>query len=55
MDLFDVGEMARRGLIKPERLADLFEAIHPGLERYPAIDPPSFRRKVRRAIAEIRP
>lgn len=53
MDLFDVGEMARRGLIEPERLAELFEAIQPALERYPAIDPPSFREKVSRAIMEI--
>ena len=55
LDLFDVGEMARRSLIQTERLAELFEAIQPALERYPAIDPPSFREKVRRAIAEIRP
>ena len=55
LDLFDVGEMARRSLIRPERLAELFDAIQPALERYPAIDPPSFREKVRRAIAEMRP
>ena len=55
LDLFDVGEMARRNLIQPGRLAELFDAIQPGLERYPAIDPPSFRLKVSRAIAEIRP
>lgn len=55
VDLFDVGEMARRSLIQPGRLAELFDAIQPDLERYPAIDPPSFRLKVSRAIAEIRP
>ena len=54
LDLLDVGEMARRRLIRPERLAELFEAIQPGLERYPAIDPPSFREKVSRAIMEMR-
>ena len=53
LDLVDVGEMARRSLIRPERLAELFDAIQPALERYPAIDPPSFRRKVRRAISEM--
>ena len=47
--------MARRSLIQPGRLAELFDAIQPDLERYPAIDPPSFRLKVSRAIAEIRP
>ncbi len=54
LDLLDVGEMARRRLIRPERLAELFDAIQPALERYPAIDPPSFREKVSRAIMEIR-
>ena len=53
LDLVDVGEMARRSLIRPERLAELFDAIQPALERYAAIDPPSFRRKVRRAISEM--
>ncbi len=54
-DLLDVGEMARRGLIRPKRLAGLFDAIRPALERYPAIDPSSFREKVWRAIVEIGP
>ncbi len=45
-DLDDVHEMARRRLIQPGRLRELFEAIQPGLHRYPAIDPRSFRRAV---------
>ena len=54
-DLLDVGEMARRGLIRPRRLAELFDAIRPALERYPAVDPPTSREKVRWAIEEIGP
>jgi len=44
--------MARRSLIQPERLAELFDAIHPDLERYPAIDPPSFRQIGRASCRE---
>ena len=52
-DLSDVGEMARRGLIRPERVVGFFEAIEPALVRYPAIDPASFRDKVHRMVREI--
>ena len=45
-DLGDVREMLTRGLITPDRLLDDLAAIEPQLYRYPAIDPPSFRRAV---------
>jgi len=52
-DLDDVREMARRHLIEPARLLEFFDAISPELYRYPAIDPPSFRRGVERAAAML--
>ena len=52
-DLSDVREMARHGLIRPERMIELFQAIESALVRYPAIDPGSFRDKVHRAVSEI--
>lgn len=45
-DLRDAAAMLERGLVEPARLRDLFAAIELGLYRYPAIDPPSFRRAV---------
>ncbi|HET6684707.1 MAG TPA: DUF6036 family nucleotidyltransferase [Gaiella sp.] len=48
-DLLDVDAMRSRGLIEPERLRELFAEIEPELYRYPAIDPPSFRRRVEAA------
>jgi hypothetical protein len=45
-DLSDVREMLDRGLVEPERLRELYEAIEPELYRYPAIDPTAFRRKL---------
>jgi len=45
-DLEDVRAMSKRGLIDPARLIALFEVIEPQLYRYPAVDPPSFRRAV---------
>jgi hypothetical protein len=45
-DLDDVAEMARRGLIDRAQLLRHFGAIEPELYRYPALDPPSFRRAV---------
>ena len=51
-DLADVRELFNRGLVEPDRLRELFEAIEPRLERYPAIDPPSFRRRLEQVLAE---
>jgi hypothetical protein len=41
-DAMDVKQMIETGLVKPQRLRELFEAIEPELFRYPAIDPVSF-------------
>lgn len=45
-DAEDVREMLERGLVEPDRLMGYFETIEPLLFRYPAIDPPSFRKAV---------
>jgi hypothetical protein len=50
-DLQDVREMLVRGLVHPERLQELFGAIEPHLYRFPAIDPPTFRAALEKAIA----
>lgn len=45
-DLDDVRAMFGTGLVGPDLLRELYEAIAPELYRYPAIDPPAFRRKL---------
>lgn len=45
-DLNDVREMHANGLIERPLLKELFDAIEPQLYRYPAVDPPTFRRSV---------
>jgi hypothetical protein len=45
-DLTDIGAMATAGLIRKDRLLDLFNLIRADLIRYPAIDPPSFTKAV---------
>jgi hypothetical protein len=50
-DAADVEEMLRRGLVEPSRLLELFAAIEPAMYRYPALDPPSFRRAVERTVS----
>jgi hypothetical protein len=50
-DLEDVRTMIDRGLVEPDRLRELYDAIAGDLYRYPAIDPPSFARKVDEALA----
>lgn len=52
-DLLDVRAMVQRGLVQPARLMELFTAIEPNLYRYPAVDPPSFRRAVERTVATL--
>jgi hypothetical protein len=42
-DLSDVQFMLRDGLIRKDRLKELFDRIQPQLIRYPAIDPEAFR------------
>jgi hypothetical protein len=43
-DVADVRAMLDLGLVSAADLRRMFEAIEPQLYRYPAIDPPSFRR-----------
>lgn len=49
-DRDDVAMMLRDGLVKRERVVELFKAIAPELFRYPAIDPASFQRAVEQAL-----
>ena len=49
-DRADVAAMLDRDLIEPDKLRDLFKAIEPGMYRYPAIDPPSFRRALEETL-----
>lgn len=50
-DLMDVEQMLAVGMVDPDRLAELYAAIEPELYRYPAIDPPAFRRRLRDALS----
>jgi len=50
-DADDVRHMLSAGLVDAGELRRLFEAIEPDLERYPAIDAGTFRRKVDAALA----
>lgn len=49
-DLKDVRSMLEAGLVTPDELMALFSQIESQLYRYPAIDPPSFRQAVERAL-----
>jgi hypothetical protein len=49
-DQDDVAQMLRRGLVEPEKLRALFEAIAPSLYRFPAVDPRSFRKRLEDAL-----
>ena len=51
LDEADVAAMLAEGLVRPREALRLFEAIEPELHRFPAIDPPSFRRAVERMFA----
>ncbi len=48
IDRQDVRSMIDTGLIKPEKLLALFEAIEPELYRFPAINPVRFAERVRK-------
>jgi hypothetical protein len=50
-DREDLLEMLRRGLVEAARLRGYFQAILPGLARYPALDAAAFARKVEAALA----
>ena len=45
-DLEDARVMLGRGLVEADRLREAFDEIEPQLYRFPAIDPPDFRRRV---------
>ena len=45
-DIADVQSLITHGLVDPVRLREHYDAIEPELYRYPAIEPPAFRRKV---------
>ena len=45
-DLRDVEQMIKRDLVHPGRLLELFSKIESDIDRYPALDAPSFRRAV---------
>jgi hypothetical protein len=49
-DLADVREMIARGLIEPRSALEYFARMESELYRFPAIDPPSFRRAVEEAF-----
>lgn len=49
-DKTDVDAMIARGLVRPAELLGFYNAIEPELYRYPAIDPPSFRRAVEHRV-----
>lgn len=51
LDLEDVRSMVGAGLIEPERMLELFEAIESELFRFPAVDPASLRTAVERLAA----
>ena len=52
-DLADVSAMCRLDLIEPALLLRMFDAIVPGLERYPALDADLFAMRVREAVSEM--
>jgi Nucleotidyltransferase of unknown function (DUF6036) len=54
-DREDVLEMLRRGMVDAEALRSTFAAIEPELYRYPAVDPPSFRRALDDLLASSAP
>ncbi len=51
-DVADVRAMRERGLIDPSLVQTYFDEIEPELFRFPAIDPPAFRRAVATMVAE---
>lgn len=51
-DIEDVHAMIERGLVDPRQARRYFDQIEPELYRFPAIDPPTFRRAVETAFGE---
>ena len=53
-DLIDIKFLLERDLIRADKLREMFLLIEPGLIRYPAIDPASFRKAVNEFCDENR-
>lgn len=51
-DLADVAETIERGLVKPDRLLEYFNAVEPYLYRYPAVAPDKFGEAVREVVGK---
>jgi hypothetical protein len=51
-DLLDVREMLARGLVDAARLRVLFAEMEPSFYKYPAVDPPTFRRALEFVLEE---
>lgn len=54
LDVADVNQMLIRGLVDPVKLQQFFDAIAPQLYRYPAIDPPAFRKAVEKTVENFK-
>lgn len=52
-DLRDVRSFLREGLVRVDEIRSMFRLIEPRLERYPAIDPESFRSAVMEFCSEV--
>jgi uncharacterized nucleotidyltransferase DUF6036 len=52
-DLEDVRLMVEYAHVEPHRLRELYDAIELQLYRYPAIDPPAFRRKLDDVLRQL--
>ncbi len=52
-DIADVRELLARGLVDRSRALEYFGRIEPDLYRFPAIDPPTFRRAVEEAFRMV--
>lgn len=50
-DLRDVQEMIRSKLVDPGRLLEFFNKIEDDIQKYPALNAPSFRRKVEQLVS----
>ncbi len=53
-DLVDVRALVKTGLVKPDRLSEMYKQIEPQLLRYPGIDPRSFQNSVMAFLDENR-
>jgi hypothetical protein len=53
-DLRDVHEMIRSNLIEPRRLLEFFDQIEDDIQKYPALNAPSFRRSVEHLVNQTR-